>query len=354
MKKILTIIILLLFIVFNISFATPVNFIIGNGQQPQITIDNLGTIRVIYGNDDKIYCATSVDNGVTFPDIQKVGEINDMHLGMSRGPQVATSKNYTLVAAIDKKGSVHIFQLQHQSGKWTKVSLANDIVGSAPEGLMSIAADQSDNFYVVWLDIRNDKKNKICFAKTADKGLSWTKNKIAYTSPDKTVCECCKPTIVVSGSKVIIMFRNWLLGSRDLYLLQSDNKGLSFKDPVKLGNGTWKLSGCPMDGGGLIMNEKQQIKTVWQRQGIIFYATPGVAENEIGKGRGCSITDSKNPIITWQEGSKLKVKEFNKTDVIDVGEGGFIRSIRTKDKNIFCIWEQEGKIIFKKLFITSG
>lgn len=70
MKKILTIIILLLFIVFNISFATPVNFIIGNGQQPQITIDNLGTIRVIYGNNDKIYCATSVDNGVTFPDIQ--------------------------------------------------------------------------------------------------------------------------------------------------------------------------------------------------------------------------------------------------------------------------------------------
>ena len=179
--------------------------------------------------------------------------------------------------------------------------------------------------------------------------MSWTKNKIAYTSPDKTVCECCKPTIVVSGSKVIIMFRNWLLGSRDLYLLQSDNKGILFKEPVKLGNGTWKLSGCPMDGGGLIINDKQQIKTVWQRQGSIYYATPGEAENEIGKGRGCSITDSKNPIITWQEGSKLNVKEFNKTEVLNVGEGGFIKAIRTKDANIFCTWEQEGKITFKKL-----
>ena len=349
MKIILTTIILLLFAVLNISLTTPANFIIGNGQQPQITIDNLGTIRIIYGNADKIYCATSVDNGLTFPDIQKVGEIKDMHLGMSRGPQVATSKNYTLVAAIDKKGSVHIFQLQHQSGKWTKVSLANDRAGSAPEGLMSIAADRNDNFYAVWLDIRNDKNNKICFAKTTDKGLLWTKNKIAYASPDKTVCECCKPTIVVSGSKVIIMFRNWLLGSRDLYLLQSDNKGILFKEPVKLGNGTWKLSGCPMDGGGLIINDKQQIKTVWQRQGSIYYATPGEAENEIGKGRGCSIIDSKNPIITWQEGNKLKVKEFNKAEVLDAGVGGFIKAIRTKDKNIFCTWEQEGEITFKKL-----
>jgi hypothetical protein len=349
MKTVLTKIILLLFVVCNISFATPANFIIGNGQQPQITIDNLGTIRIIYGNEDKIYCATSVDNGLTFPDIQTVGEIKEMHLGMSRGPQVATSKNYTLVAAIDKKGSVHIFQLQHKSGKWTKVSLANDIAGSAPEGLMSIAADQSDNFYAVWLDIRNDKHNKICFAKTANQGLVWAKNKIAYISPDKTVCECCKPNIVVNGSKVIIMFRNWLQGSRDLYLLQSDNAGATFNQPVKLGNGTWKLNGCPMDGGGITLSNKSGINTVWQRQGSIYHAKPGEAENEIGKGKGCSIADSKSPIITWQDGTKLKLKELNKAEVLDVGEGGFIKAIRTKDNNIFCAWEQEGKISIKKL-----
>lgn len=349
MKTLLTMIILLLFVALNISFATPVNFIIANGQQPQITIDNLGTIRIIYGNEDKIYCATSVDNGLTFPDIQKVGEIKDMHLGMSRGPQVATSKNYTLVAAIDKKGSIHIFQLQHKSGKWTKVALANDIAGSAPEGLMSIAADHDDNFYAVWLDIRNDKHNKICFAKTTNKGLSWTKNKIAYTSPDKTVCECCKPGIVVSDSKVIIMFRNWLKGSRDLYLLQSDNKGTNFNKPIKLGNGTWKLSGCPMDGGGITLNDKSGINTVWQRQGSIYHTKPGEPENEIGKGRGCSITDPKSPIITWQDGTKLKLKELNKAEVNEVGEGGFVKAIRTKDNNIFCAWEQDGNIAFKKL-----
>ena len=339
----------MVFLASNVSFAPNTNFIIGNGQQPQITIDNLGILRIVYGNEDKIYCATSIDNGVTFSDIQIIGEVKDMHLGMSRGPQAASSKSYTLVFAIDKKGSVHIFQLNHKSRKWTKETFANDLAGAAPEGLMSITADQSDNFYAVWLDNREDKNNKICFAKTTDKGISWTKNKMVYKSPDKSVCQCCKPSIVVSQSKVVIMFRNWLNGSRDLYLLQSDNKGNTFNNPIKLGYGTWKLNGCPMDGGGLTLNEKNIISTVWQREGRIFYSKPNEVEKQIGTGRNCNITDPNDPIITWQEGKKLNLKELNKAEVLEVGEGGFIKAIRTKENKIFCTWEKEGKIIFKTL-----
>lgn len=349
MKLFLTRFITILFAALTISFAGPADPVIAAGQQPQITIDDLGIIRIIYGNGDKIYCATSVDNGLTFPAIQLIGEIKDMHLGMSRGPQAASSKNFTLVSAIDKKGLVHIFQLNHQSGKWTKQSLANDVAGSAPEGLMSIAADQHNNFYAVWLDNRNDKNNKICFAKTTDQGSSWTKNKIVYQSPDKTVCECCKPTIAVSQSKVFIMFRNWLNGSRDLYLLQSGNKGTTFNTAVKLGYGTWKLNGCPMDGGGLAVNKKYAVAAVWQRQGQIYYCKPNEPEKLIAIGRGCSISDPENPIITWQDGNKLNLKELNNNDVIHIGEGSFIKATRTKDNKILCAWELDGEIIFKKL-----
>ena len=349
MKQFLKTSFLIFLAALSISFAPNSTVIIDSGKQPQITIDNRETIRIIYGNDDKIYCASSIDNGVTFPDLQMVGEVKEMHLGMSRGPQAASSKNYTLVSAIDKKGTIHVFQLNHQTGKWTKGGFINDVEGSAPEGLMSIAADKSDNFYAVWLDIREDKKNKICFAKTNDKGTSWTKNKIVYISPDKTVCECCKPTISVSQSKVAIMFRNWLKGSRDLYLMQSGNKGISFNSPVKLGNGTWKLNGCPMDGGGLTVNEKGKTNTVWQREGGIFYSIPNQEEKQIGTGRNCSIIDAKNPIITWQDGKKLKLKELNKGEILEVAEGSFMKAIRSKDNKIICTWEKEGKIIFKNL-----
>ena len=350
MKTLLKTAILIIFIASFFSFATHTDAIIASGKQPQITIDKEGVVRIVYGNDDKIYCATSTDNGLTFSDIQTIGEVKDMHLGMSRGPQVASSKNYTLVSAIDKKGSIHIFQLNHQSQKWTQEAFVNDRAGSAPEGLMSIAADQDDNFYAVWLDIRNDKHNKICFAKTTDKGISWSKNNIVYQSPDSTVCPCCKPTITLSKSKVSIMFRNWLNGSRDLHLLQSDNKGNTFNSPVKLGNGTWKLNACPMDGGSLVVSDKNVVSTAWQREGKIYYSKPNEPENQIGTGRNCSVTDPENPIIAWQDGKALKIKELSKGDEIaDVGEGSFIKAIRTKDKKIFCAWEKDGKISFKKL-----
>lgn len=337
------------FIALHLSFTTPNKVFIATGQQPQVSIDRSGTIRVIYGQGDKIYCATSDNNGLAFPNIQLVGEVKDMHLGMSRGPQVASSNHYTLVSAIDKKGTIYTFQLNHKTGKWIKTAIINDVINSAPEGLMSIAADTNDNFYAVWLDTRNDHQNKIYFSASIDKGLTWSKNSMAYSSPDKTVCECCKPNIYATQSNVYITFRNWLGGSRDLYLLQSDNKGTHFDKPQKLGNGTWKLNGCPMDGGGLVVDEHTGIHTVWQREGKIFYSQPQKDEEQIGTGRNCDIATPTDPIITWQDGNKLKIKELNKGKTYHVGEGSFMKALRTTDNKILCVWESEGEIVFKTL-----
>jgi hypothetical protein len=321
---------------------------LASGQQPQIAIDNQGVLRIIYGRGDEIYCATSADNGVTFSDIRLVGEVKQMHLGMSRGPQVASSENYTLISAIDQHGSIHTFQLNHRSRQWMQTALVNDIDGSAPEGLMSLAADQKDNFYAVWLDIRNDKHNKICFASSKDQGMSWSKNSVLYKSPDQHVCECCKPNIAASESRIYVMFRNWLHGSRDLYLLQSEDGDAKFSDPIKLGNGTWKLNGCPMDGGGLMASAGNVVSTVWQRNGEIYYSKPSEAEKKIGSGTRCSISDPENPIITWQDGGRLKLKEMRTGQEFDLGEGSFLKSIRTKDDKILCTWEKEGEIFVKK------
>ncbi len=331
------------------SFALVPASTIADGTQPQITIDPSGKVRIIYGLGDKIYCATSVDNGVTFHSIMLVGEVKEMHLGMSRGPQASSSKNFTLVSAIDKGGSIHTFQLNHQTGVWSEKKLVNDVPGSAPEGLMSIAADEKDNFYAVWLDISDTRRNKICFASTTNQGKTWSKNKVVYQSPDSTVCECCKPSLSVSKSRVEIMFRNWIDGSRDLYLLSSSDAGGTFKTAIKLGTGTWKLKGCPMDGGGVTINSKNAISTVWRREGNIYFAKPNENEVLIAKGRNCSIADPDDPIITWNDGNQLKVKELNTAREFNPGDGNFIKAIRTADGKILCAWESERKILFKKL-----
>src|SRR5258707_2477553 len=105
--------------------------IIAPGEQPQVCMDNTGTIRVVYGWKDKIFCATSGDDGTTFSKPVLVAELTGMHLGMSRGPQLASSANYSIITAMDKAGDIHWFRLNHSSKEWKDMGTVNDLKGSS-------------------------------------------------------------------------------------------------------------------------------------------------------------------------------------------------------------------------------
>jgi hypothetical protein len=323
--------------------------LLAKGRQPQLSVDADGITRVVYGLEENIYCATSTDNGQSFTEPELVGTVPGLLLGMSMGPQIASSANYTLVTAIDKKGNIHSFSLDHETGKWEKAAGVNDVPQVAAEGLMSIASDANDNFYALWLDIRNNKQNKIALATASGPATTWSANRIVYESPDSTVCECCKPSIVVNGKEVNLMFRNWLNGSRDFYFTSSENGGKTFTAPQKLGNETWKVKGCPMDGGGLVLDESDSVHTAWQRDGNIYYAQPGKAEVAVGKGRNCRISGGTNPAITWKDGDDLKLKFLHSKAVQTIGEGSYIETIEMPDKRILCVWENDKELFFKRI-----
>jgi hypothetical protein len=351
MKKILLSIISVIAILFTISWAAPVNDTISTGQQPQIASDNKGVIRVVFGQQDEIFCVTSNDKGVTFSKPVSVAKVPEMHLGMSRGPQIASSANFSVITAMDKAGNIHWFRLNNKADAWKDMGTVNDLSKSAPEGLMGLASDNKDNFYATWLDTRTGGHNQIYFSSLSGKANSWSKNIMAYSSPDGHVCECCKPNIAVKDSKVVIMFRNWINGSRDLYLAISVNNGKSFSAAEKLGLDTWKLNGCPMDGGGVTINNANVVETTWQRKGMIYYAEPGKPEIYIGKGRTCSIsgTNADNTLIALQNNDTVKLISLKNKNVTVAGGGGFLKSIRLPDNKTLCVWEQNNQIKFKKI-----
>lgn len=322
---------------------------ISQGEQPQASVDSKGVIRIVFGREGKIYCTTSKDNGSTFSSPVLVAEVPGMHLGMSRGPQIASSDTHSVITAMDKTGNIHWFEQSLDSESWKAKGKVNDQIGSAPEGLMSIAADNKGNFYAVWLDTRIGKKNQIYFSSLRKGGLEWTKNQLAYQSPDEHVCECCKPSIAVNGTEVAIMFRNWLEGSRDLYLAKSSDSGKSFGKAQKLGLGTWKLEGCPMDGGGILIDDSKGIHTTWRREGIIYYSKPGAAEIKIGEGRNPSISGTANNIlIAMQNGDAVKSVSLKDKYEVKVGKGSYLKSIVLPDKQVLYIWEQDREIKFHR------
>lgn len=321
---------------------------IGQGQQPEAAVDPEGIIRVAYGKSDSIFCITSRDKGKTFSEPVWVGTLPEMHLGMTRGPQIACSKNFSVITAMDKQGNIHTYRLAHAKEAWKEVARVNDREGSAPEGLMSLAADKHDHFYAVWLDIRFDKRNKIYFARSAEEGAGWTENKQVYSSPDQTVCECCQPSIAVHEEAVAIMFRNWLKGSRDLYFSKSGDGGSTFSAAAKLGEGTWKLKGCPMDGGDMIVDEAGHVASVWRRENHIYYAEPMEAEREMGQGRNCAMARSgDNTVIAWQEEGQVFIKSQQTNQKYVIGEGGFPRLAALDGGRVICVWEKEGQVFAK-------
>lgn len=317
---------------------------IGIGDQPQLTTARDGVVRLIYGENEKIIYSFSTDNGKTFHQPVEVGQVKGMHLGMTRGPQLATSKDYSMVTAMDKSGNVHAFRLSHKTNKWEKISLINDSEGSAPEGLMSIGADEENNFYAIWLDLRENRQNNICFSKSNSDG-TWTKNKFIYKSPNGHVCECCKPSVAVKGKHISVMFRNWVMGSRDLYLMNSTDQGATFTDAQKLGNGTWQLNACPMDGGGLSIASNNLIHTAWQRENQVFYAIPGKLEESLGEGRSVGLNGD---LIYWQKGDDLMIKRIN-GEPKPVGQGSALTANELKDASVLAVWRQDNQIVYKIL-----
>jgi hypothetical protein len=350
MKKALSILLIAASFLPLTSWCAGANDEIAKGSQPQVAADSKGVIRVVFGREDRIYCVKSTDHGASFSTPVLVAHIPGMHLGMSRGPQLASSANYSVITAIDKLGDIHWFKLNNSSERWKNMGTVNDLKRSAPEGLMSLAADKKDNFYAVWLDTRIGKSNQIYFSSLTHNATHWSKNLSAYRSPDGHVCECCQPHIAVNGAEIAIMFRNWLNGSRDLYVARSLNSGVSFAAAQKLGVDTWKLNGCPMDGGGISIDQSNIIRTTWQRKGMVYFCQAGQPEVYIAKGRNCSISGSgDNLVIFFHNNDSVELVKLKIKEKVIVGNGDFLKSLLLPDNKIFCVWEQDNTIRFKKV-----
>lgn len=315
-----------------------------SGEQPNAAIDSKGVIRMVYGDGEKIYCITSADNGGSFSKPVLVGTVAGMHLGHTRGPQIASSRNYSMITAMDKDGNINVYRLKHIVKTWYKTGNLNAVKGSAPEGLMALTADKQDVFYAAWLDNRTGGNN-IHFSAIGGSIRYWAGNRLIYKSPDGHVCECCKPNIAVNGNKLVISFRNWLNGSRDIYYLSSLDLGDTWTSPVKSGKGTWKLEGCPMDGGDLSIGDEGLVSTVWQRNGEIYYCAEKQAEQKIASGRGAAIAwNSAKAVIAWQENGNIKVRDMESNISKELGKGTSPHVYALNNGKHLCVWEEDKNV----------
>ena len=313
------------------------------GKMPALVTDKRAAY-VVFGSGDSLLLVSSTDGGKTYSAPALIYILSGLVASATRGPQIAITANGLTVIALNKAGNLYSFTKGNDT-HWKRTSRINDEPDVDKEGFSGLSSDENNNLFAIWTDLRGDKHNKIYGARSTDGGVTWEKNKLVYQSPDSTVCECCKPSIAMRGSHVYVMFRNWLNGNRDLYLTQSSDGGINFGKAQKLGTGSWKLNGCPMDGGGLAINFNGDVQTVWRRENKIFAAEPDKPEKEIGEGKGCAIAtvNGKN-IYVWsnKEGDIVCMLPNGENKVLGKGSLPQLKAVNSDE--VVCVWQDENMI----------
>ena len=178
-----------------------------------------------------------------------------------------------------------------------------------------------------------------------------------YSSPDGTICQCCHPSVTIDAKGALhVMWRNALNGSRDLYYISSVDGGKTFASARKLGDGTWTLNACPMDGGDITTAGNGKIDSVWRRQEEIFAVSPGKEEQVLGKGRNPVIAyGSKGRYVAWDDvGTKQAVLLSPGTSTpVPLGKQSQFVDLASSVGKVVAAWEEtrgEQKVVRVQVF----
>ena len=331
-------------------------------RQPQLAVGQ-GQVAMVFGGGSSIYFAASPDQGRTFRAPIKVAEVGSLALGRHRGPRLAILKNALVISAIAHEakatgphvhgsaeaGNLMAWRSTDRGVTWTRGGVINDVPASAREGLHAMAASPDGSLFAAWLDLR-EKGTRLYGSRSTDGGVTWQKNVLLYESPEGTICQCCHPTLAFDETgRLFAMWRNALDGSRDLYLTSSTD-GQRFAPAQKLGQGTWKLNACPMDGGALAVTQGKVV-SAWRRDGDVFLAEAGAPEQKVGTGKDVALARGKRgTYIAWTHESAIEVLTPNATaPTLLAPAGAFVNLSRLPDGSVLAAWEANGSLETKRL-----
>lgn len=195
----------------------------------------------------------SVDAGADWTEPVRVDDGMPAPFALNRGmdAQIAAAGRHLIAvwmtAGSDRWGSGPMATaLSEDGGKtWTAGPNPADDGSNTGHGFIDLTTDNEGTFHLTWLDSR-DGKQGLRYARSTDGGRTWSPNVTAKAG----TCECCSNEILAGpDGNVAILFRDG--NPRDMQLVRSPDRGLTWLPPIPMGAFEWSFNGCPHVGGGL-------------------------------------------------------------------------------------------------------
>ncbi len=144
---------------------------------------------------------------------------------------------------------------------WTPPASVTDDSVFGSHNFHSLYAGPDGTVYVAWLDGRHGR-SATYVASSTDGGRSWSPNvRVAQGES----CPCCRTAIAAgSDGTVYLAWRAVLPGSvRDVVVSRSDDRGLTWSEPVTVHDDGWVFDGCPHAGPSLQVGADGRLHVAW-------------------------------------------------------------------------------------------
>jgi PKD repeat protein len=238
---------------------------IGKGSAPSIAVDQNGYIYVVWGSAGTIYISNSTDSGSTFSTPVKVGG--------GYYPDLAVDSNgYLYVVWQNKIGStkytsVDFAKSEDKGATWSSTPVGTTTANYYSPPKVSVSPS-GNNVYVVWVCPSSfGQYIRVYFSGSTDGGITFSKRKnpTGFTrhgeyNPDIVACD---------ENEVYIAWRLDIDHNNHVYFTKSTDSGASFSPRIRVNDGAYSTTDAYLPS--IAVDDMGIIHIAWKgTRGIYF------------------------------------------------------------------------------------
>ena len=239
----------------QVTWSTPVTVTTGSAfgnLHPRVTLNRSGNPLVLWGKSDtKAYFSRWNGTAFTAPIVVGNAGINVFAQSWA-GPDIASYGDtvyVTMKRSPETMSMNHMYMAHSYNGGVTfSDTVKIDNIDTSMSRFPVVTTTSTGNPLVTFMKFNTTFGDaKYVVTRSTDFGMTFTPDVLASGAAGD-VCDCCPSSIIASGSKVAMLFRNNVSMIRDTWAGISTDGGMTFPSTIAVDTTNWMLMSCPSSG----------------------------------------------------------------------------------------------------------